>query len=123
MAKGYRLHLVRGGLLLFAPFSMAAALTLTSPAFKNTQTIPAIYTCYGRGLTPPLMWQQIPAGTRSFTLIIDDPDAPRGRFTHWILFNLPGSLTALPDSHDIRSKSVPGRNSKGKAGYFPTGFS
>ena len=119
MAKKGCLGLLHTGILLFGLLSVATALTLTSPAFKNTQTIPTIYTCYGRGLTPPLIWHQAPAGTRSFALIIDDPDAPHGRFTHWILFNLPGSLTALPDSDNIHSESVPGRNSKGEASYFP----
>jgi phosphatidylethanolamine-binding protein (PEBP) family uncharacterized protein len=70
---------------------------LSSPAFSNGQAIPAKYTCDGENLSPPLQWSGAPAGTRSFVLIIEDPDAPSGVFRHWMVYNLPPEVTALPE--------------------------
>lgn len=73
-----------------------AKLTLTSPLFAEGSMIPAEFTCDGDNASPPLAWQNPPDGTRSFTLILDDPDAPRRTFTHWVLFDVPGDVTELP---------------------------
>jgi hypothetical protein len=77
------------------------ALVLTSPAFEPNGEIPTEYTCEGRDISPPLSWQTVPEGARSLALIIDDPDAPdpaapKMTWVHWVLFNLPPSLTELP---------------------------
>ena len=69
---------------------------LTSPAFPNGQPIPAKYTGDGDDHSPPLSWSGQPAGTASFALICDDPDAPRGTWVHWVLFNLSANCHALP---------------------------
>jgi Raf kinase inhibitor-like YbhB/YbcL family protein len=76
-------------------------LILSSPAFEPNGEIPADYTCEGKDISPPLVWQGIPAGTRSLALIVDDPDAPdpaapKMTWVHWILFNLPPTTTGLP---------------------------
>jgi Raf kinase inhibitor-like YbhB/YbcL family protein len=71
------------------------AFMLTSPAFHEGETIPARFTCEGEDVPPPLAWSEAPAGTRSFALVMDDPDAPGGTFTHWLLYDIPGSATAL----------------------------
>ncbi|MFZ1414787.1 MAG: YbhB/YbcL family Raf kinase inhibitor-like protein [Defluviicoccus sp.] len=63
-------------------------LTLTSPAFKHGERIPAFYTCEGKDLSPPLAWTGAPAGTRSFALVCSDPDAPAGTWYHWAIFDL-----------------------------------
>ena len=60
------------------------ALQLTSTAFREGEPIPQQYTGDGRNVSPPLEWQGLPAGTRSLALICEDPDAPRGTFTHWV---------------------------------------
>jgi Raf kinase inhibitor-like YbhB/YbcL family protein len=73
------------------------AFVLSSPAFSTGQVIPAKYTCDGENLSPPLQWSGAPPGTRSFVLIIEDPDAPSGVFRHWAVYNLPPELTALPE--------------------------
>ena len=77
-------------------------LTITSPAFTDQGTIPARYTCDGNDVSPPLRWSGAPAGTRSFVLIVDDPDAPdpaapKRIWVHWVLYNLPASLTEIAE--------------------------
>jgi len=71
-------------------------LVLTSDAFPANGTIPVRYTCDGEGVSPPLAWANVPEGTRSFALILEDPDAPIGTYTHWVLYNIPGELRGLP---------------------------
>ena len=73
------------------------ALILTSGAFTAGGPIPSKYTCDGADVSPALAWSGAPPGTVAFALIADDPDAPAGTWVHWVLFNLPGSLTALPE--------------------------
>lgn len=69
---------------------------LTSIAFKQNETIPRQYTCEGEDLSPQLQWTGAPAGTKSFALISDDPDAPMGTWVHWVLWNLPAGTAELP---------------------------
>jgi Raf kinase inhibitor-like YbhB/YbcL family protein len=65
------------------------SLQLTSDAFANGQSIPAKYSCIGKNISPALAWTEPPAGTQSFALIVDDPDAPGRTWVHWVLFNIP----------------------------------
>ena len=93
-------------------------MTLSSTAFANGQAIPKRYTCDGENVSPPLTWSGAPAAAKSFVLIVDDPDAPRGTFTHWILFNLPAGTRALPQGATaFPAGSGQGVNDFGKAGY------
>ena len=69
------------------------AFTITSPAFEHERTIPAKYTCDVEDVSPPLQWSDPPAGTKSFALIVDDPDAPSGTWVHWVVYNIPASRT------------------------------
>ena len=73
-------------------------ITLTSSAFANGQPIPQTYTCDGKNISPALQWSGVPAGAKSLALIVEDPDAPVGIFTHWVLYNLPPNLTGLNES-------------------------
>ena len=66
-------------------------LVLTSAAFKEGGVIPRRHTCDGENLSPPLAWTGVPDDTSSFALIVDDPDAPNGTFTHWLLYDIPGN--------------------------------
>jgi Raf kinase inhibitor-like YbhB/YbcL family protein len=68
---------------------------LTSPAFPAGGTIPPAYTCDGANVSPPLRWTAPPSGTRSLALIMDDPDAPGGTFTHWTAWNIPPRARGL----------------------------
>lgn len=71
---------------------------LLSSAFQNLETIPEIYTCDGKDISPPLNWDLPPSSSQSLVLIMDDPDAPVGTWDHWILFNLPSEMTDLPEN-------------------------
>jgi len=62
------------------------SIQLTSPAFRDGQTIPARYTADGGDASPPLSWSGAPEGARSFALVCEDPDAPRGTFAHWVAY-------------------------------------
>ena len=78
-------------------------LTLVSPAFSHDGEIPRRYTCQGDDLSPPLSWSGVPDGTKSFALIVDDPDAPdpeapRMTWVHWVLYNLPPDVRELPEA-------------------------
>lgn len=73
-------------------------LLLTSPAFEPGASIPARFTCTGEDISPALAWTEPPAGTQSFALIMDDPDAPNGTFVHWVIFNIPASSRGLPEA-------------------------
>jgi Raf kinase inhibitor-like YbhB/YbcL family protein len=89
--------------------------TLSSPAFHNGARIPAELTCDGKNLSVPLDWMHPPNGTASFALIVDDPDAPRGTFTHWVLFDIPADTSSLQKGQ--ADAGVPGRNDFQQAGY------
>lgn len=71
-------------------------LRISSPAFADGGPIPRAHTCDGADLSPPLIWSGAPETTRELALILDDPDAPRGVFTHWVLYKLPPSATTIP---------------------------
>src|SRR5262249_23044587 len=70
---------------------------LTSSAFQEGKPIPTPYTGEGPDKSPALAWDGVPDGTKSFALICDDPDAPRGTWVHWVLFNLPADTRSLPE--------------------------
>ena len=72
------------------------AFELTSTAFVPGKAIPRKYTCDGEDISPPLAWSDPPAGTQSFALICDDPDAPGGTWDHWILYDLSPASRGLP---------------------------
>lgn len=88
-----------------------ATFTLTSEAFAEGQPIPAAFTCDGAGRPPPLAWDKPPEGTRSFALVVDDPDAPNGTFHHWGAYDIPASARSLGADF---SQAV---NDFGKPGY------
>ncbi|MEN8236047.1 MAG: YbhB/YbcL family Raf kinase inhibitor-like protein [Pseudomonadota bacterium] len=92
--------------------------TLRSPAFEHNGFIPEVFTCDGGDRSPALHWQDIPAGTKSLALIMDDPDAPMGTWDHWILFNIPPNTTGLLEGVSKLPAGVQeGTNSWNKTGY------
>jgi Raf kinase inhibitor-like YbhB/YbcL family protein len=94
---------------------------LTSPAFANGQPIPDKYTGQADDISPRLEWSGAPLNTKSFALICEDPDAPMGTFTHWLIYNLPGTATVLSQNiaktGTLPDGSRQGRNSFGNIGY------
>ena len=128
------------GLLIVTAFTLGYAITITanwshaeekmpfslrSTAFANGEAIPAKYTCEGKDLSPPLRWEGVPEHTRSLVLIVDDPDAPdpkapRMRWIHWVLYNIPPDATGLPEgviSGNLPSGTEEGLNDWKKTGY------
>ncbi len=102
----------------------APGFVLTSPAFKNNEAIPTKYTADGEGISPPLAWSGAPKTTREFALIMDDPDAPSGAFTHWVVYSIPSESTSLPENISAPGKAVTdfpheGKNGANTIGYFP----
>ena len=87
-----------------------------SPAFANGAQIPARYTCTGADVSPPLRWSGVPAGARELALVMLDPDAAGGPFTHWALAGIPPTDRGLP-AHLGLLGAVPGRNDFGKLLY------
>lgn len=94
---------------------------LTSGAFKNNESIPQQYTCEGKNISPPLAWNGAPPGTRSFVLIVDDPDAPHGVWTHWVVFDLPPDSTELAEDTP-RSQSITGNAKQGTNDFKQLGY-
>lgn len=98
------------------------SLILTSPAFTHGSTIPPKYTCEGENISPPLQWDDIPQETASFALVMYDPDAPSGIFTHWVIFNIPPEARELsegmPGDKVLENSALQGKNSAGEIGYF-----
>jgi Raf kinase inhibitor-like YbhB/YbcL family protein len=99
----------------------AMAFELSSTAFAPGQAIPKQHTCDGADRSPPLRWQDAPAAAKSFALVADDPDAPAGTWTHWVLYDLPASVAELPEAvppdATIPSGGKQGLNDFRKTGY------
>ena len=92
-----------------------SAMKLRSTAFEEGKPIPPKYTCDGENVSPPLLITGVPEAAKSLALVMDDPDAPRGTFDHWILWNMPPELTAIKEG--VQPDGVPGTN-----GYRETGY-
>ena len=117
---------------LFMPSTLRAgqkgeAMTfeLTSSAFRHMGAIPALYTCEGKNISPPLAWKNLPKGTKSLVLIVDDPDAPdpaAPKFTwvHWVLYNISPETTGLAEGAGNRPAEagmLNGLGSSNRGGY------
>ena len=95
-----------------------APISVTSSAFKDGELIPQPHTCDGANISPDLSWSGVPSGAQSLALIVDDPDAPEKAFTHWVVFNMPTTITSLPqaasDEHITDLGAAFGKNDFGK---------
>jgi len=94
---------------------------IESSAFKEGGMIPVKYTCDGEDVSPSLKWGDLPTGTNSIALISDDPDAPVGTWVHWVLYNLPPDVRALPENippkKTLENGAVHGTNDFKRPGY------
>ncbi len=99
----------------------SVSFSLRSPDFTNGGDIPKQLTCAGEDRSPALAWNGAPAGTKSFALIADDPDAPGGTWVHWVIFNIPSGLNGLAGGMGKKEQQEngarQGRNDFGKTGY------
>jgi Raf kinase inhibitor-like YbhB/YbcL family protein len=101
------------------------ALTLSSTSFTHQGEIPSQYTCEGKDVSPPLAWSGAPEKTKSFALIVDDPDAPDPKapkrvYVHWVLYNLPASASGLPEA--VKPAKLPAGTKEGKNDWGRTGY-
>jgi Raf kinase inhibitor-like YbhB/YbcL family protein len=92
-------------------------ITVSSPAFREGHPIPPRFTCDGDGQSPPLAWDGVPADAASLALVVDDPDAPRRTFVHWVLLDIPVETRVL-DANEVPSGAVQATNSAGHPAYF-----
>jgi Raf kinase inhibitor-like YbhB/YbcL family protein len=96
-------------------------LELTSTAFAEGAAVPKQHTGDGADSSPPLRWSEPPEKTKSFALVCDDPDAPRGTWVHWVLFNVPADTRALregvPTHETLDTGARQGKNDFGTIGY------
>lgn len=100
------------------PGGYAMAFTLTTSAWHANAFVPKQYTCDGSNISPPLSWNNSPAGTKSFVLIMNDPDASAGTWTHWMLFNIPATTLNFPENlQQLPQGTLAGKNSWGHARY------
>jgi len=125
LAAGTALTLLTWAALAGAQGGPPMSFALRSTSFAPNGSIPTQYTCEGDDRSPPLAWSDAPAGTKSFVLIVDDPDAPDPRapkrtWVHWVLYDLPASASALPEG--VTATALPpgtrqGSNDWGRTGY------
>jgi hypothetical protein len=94
---------------------------ITSSAFQNGQPIPSAYTCDDKNISPPLVWTGMPPNTESLVLIVDDPDAPTGVWTHWVAFDLPADCSGLPEDA-AKSNPIVGSAKQGVNDFKKTGY-
>jgi Raf kinase inhibitor-like YbhB/YbcL family protein len=100
-------------------------LTISSTAFTHNAEIPALYTCEGKDISPPLAWSGAPAGTKSLALIVDDPDAPdpaapKMTWVHWVLYAIPPTAGGLPEA--VASSALPTGTREGVNDWKRTGY-
>jgi Raf kinase inhibitor-like YbhB/YbcL family protein len=100
---------------------MPGTFEVSSPVVKRDETIPVEYTCDSANVSPELHIGKVPRETESIALICEDPDAPKGLFTHWILFNIPPEVKDLPKgvptAPELNNGARQGKNDAGKIGY------
>ena len=93
------------------------AFQIFSSSFAEGGWIPELHTCRGADVSPPLEWSGEPAGTRSFALVVDDPDAPVGNWCHWLLYDIAPAVHNLAQGYKPGTLGLSGRNDFGKPGY------
>jgi Raf kinase inhibitor-like YbhB/YbcL family protein len=113
------------GQAILAQETRAMALLLTSPAFGSGAAIPKRHTCEGEDVSPPLAWTGAPAGTKSFALIVDDPDAPdpaapKMTWVHWVLYDIPPAAAGLPQA--VKHAALPAGTREGLNDWKRTGY-
>jgi Raf kinase inhibitor-like YbhB/YbcL family protein len=106
-----------------ASYTPPGAFSIRAASLVPGSVLPDVYTCKGASESPEVSWDGVPAGTKSLALILDDPDAPGGRFTHWLVFNIPPDSRGLPRAQPnvkvLANGAQQGEHSGGSRGYYP----
>lgn len=102
--------------ILWMSQAVAGHFILYSGSFRNGNSIPALYSCEGKDRSPQLSWINPPKNTQSFAIIAEDPDAPNGMWYHWVLWNIPASVSSFAENDTPRG-SIVGKNSWNKNEY------
>ncbi len=115
--------LAAGGLMLFSkpkvaiiPINETSTMNLSSPAFSNEGDLPKKYACDGEKMSPPLAVGDVPMGAKSLALVVEDPDAPSGMFTHWTVWNINPAITEIGEN-SVPSAGIEGKTSANSVGY------
>lgn len=95
-----------------------ASISVTSSAFADGGSIPREYTCDGAGRVPPLAWEDVPDEADALALVVDDPDAPSGTFTHWVVLDLATDVREVADGR-VPQGTPQALNSGGRSGWYP----
>ena len=103
------------------PIEAPKGMTLTSLAFAQGQTIRRACTADGADVSPALQWNQVPAGTKSFAVTCRDSDMPRGTFIHWVIYNIPGTASGVPEGLP-RQETLPDGSIQGTNDFQATGY-
>ena len=93
-------------------------ITVTSERFVTLGTIRSRFTCDGIDLSPDVRWSGVPEGAGSIVLFLDDPDAPGGTFTHWLVYDMPPSVSEIPEGRGIESSGLPNGGYQGQHGFL-----
>lgn len=97
--------------------------TLNVDSLARGSSLPEVYSCKGESQSPAISWDGIPAGTKSLVLILEDPDAPAGTFTHWLVYNIPPDARSIPAGQTaqkvLENGAQQGDTSAGSRGYYP----
>jgi Raf kinase inhibitor-like YbhB/YbcL family protein len=104
------------GVLASSAVNAAQQFTITSSVAPAMGKIPVMYTCDGKNISPPIAWQGAPDNTKVYALIVADPDAPAGTFYHWVLYNIPKTVTNIP-ANSSPTNTLIGDNSAHQPGY------
>ncbi len=92
-------------------------ISVRSPVFDNDRPIPTRFTCDGANVSPPLRWHGVPEGAEALALVVDDPDAPRGTFVHWVVLDMPATTDGV-EQGAVPPGAVQAKNSAGRRSYF-----
>lgn len=109
--------LVHNLVVILANRTQKQTMLITSPAFNHNEFIPAKYTCDGGDANPELRFAGVPENARALALIMDDPDAPVGTFTHWLVWNIDPGTTVIAE-HSVPERAVEGLSGANKVGYI-----
>ncbi len=111
----FYLFISKGDLLENSILNIPKTIHFYTPAFSDGEKIPVKYTCYGNNTIPTLKWSNTPSNTKSFVIIVYDPDAPKKNFIHWIVYNIPSNITEI--SAKNLNTSLQGLNDFNRVGW------